>query len=191
MKTRPTDNAVVLTHPKDILNRHLRDAVKPHAAALRQAATLDRELEKEMLACHPDDAKKQANALLEAAAKGDKKAEETLRAAGGTEAFVKSKCAMFDLAKAKHHGAAQATAPLWEKVSAAVVAAIESANGEIQGQWQQACDHLGEPSNLSSWDATCRNLKTGISRAAYAAENLRHGAAWQIESLGLVEVIAE
>ena len=191
MKTRPTNNAVVLNHPKDILNRHLRDAVKPHASALRQAAALDRELEKEMLVTHPDDAKKQASALLEAASNGDKKAEETLRAAGGTEAFIKAKSAMFDLARAKHEGAAKATAPLWTKVSAAVIAAIESANREIQEQWNQACEHLGEPSGLSSWDTHCRNLKTGITRAPFAAENLKHGAAWQIESLGLAEVIAE
>jgi hypothetical protein len=187
--TKPT--TLALAHPKDILNRHLRDAVKPHAAALRQAAALDRELEKEMLATHPDDAKKQANALLEAAANGDKKAEATLREAGGTESFVKNRSALFDLARAKHEGAAKASAPLWQKVSDAVLAAIESANREIQEQWQQACDHLGEPSGLSSWDNTLRNLKNGISRAPFAAENLRHGAAWQIESLGLAEVIAE
>jgi hypothetical protein len=187
--TKPT--TVALNHPREILNRQLRDAVKPHASALRQAAALDRELEKEMLATHPDDAKKQANALLEAAATGDKRAEETLRSAGGTEAFVRAKCAMFDLARAKHQGAAKASAPLWTKVSTAVIAAIESANREIQEQWNQACEHLGEPSGLSSWDAHCRNLKNGITRAPFAAENLRHGAAWQIESLGLAEVIAE
>lgn len=191
MKTRPANNAVVLAHPKDILNRHLREAVKPHAAALRQAAAIDRELEKEMLACHPDDAKREADKLLEAAAKGDKRAEQTLRDAGGNEAFIKAKSAMFDLARAKHHGAAKATAPLWEKVSAAVVAAIDTANREIAEQWQRTCEHLGEPGGLSSWDSHCRNLKTGISRAAYAAENMRHGAAWQIESLGLSEAIAE
>jgi hypothetical protein len=187
--TRPTTTS--LAHPKDILNHHLRAAVKPFAADLRKAATLDRELEKEMLATHPDDAKKQAAALLEAAASGDKKAEETLRAAGGTEAFIKAKSAMFDLARAKHEGAAKATAPLWEKVSAAVVAAIDAANREIAEQWARICEQLGEPSALSSWDAYCRNLKNGIGRAAYAAENMRHGAAWQIESLGLSEAIAE
>lgn len=183
--------ASTISHPKDILNRHLREAIKPYAADLRKAAALDRELEKEMLACHPDDAKKQANALLEAAAKGDKKAEETLRAAGGTEAFVKSKCAMFDLAKAKHHGAAQASAPLWTKVSAAVLLCIEAANREINQQWQQACEQLGEPCAPSEWDNYCRNLRNGIMRAAYAAENLRHGTAWQIESLGLTEAVAQ
>jgi hypothetical protein len=110
-----------IINPKEILNRHLREAVKPHAAALRQAAALDRELEKEMNATHPDAAKKEANELLERASTGDKKAEEILRSAGGTEAFVKSKCAMFDLARAKHEGAAKASAPLWAKVSAAVL----------------------------------------------------------------------
>ena len=187
--TKPT--TVALTHPRDILNRHLAQAVKPFAADLRKAAALDRELEKEMLATHPDTAKKEADQLLERAAAGDSKAEGTLRSAGGTEAFVRAKCAMFDLARAKHEGAAKASAPLWTKVSAVVIAAINAANGEIQSQWRQACEHLGEPCDLSSWDTYCRNLKTGIERAPFAAENLRHGAAWQIESLGLSEVIAE
>ena len=56
--------AAAIINPKEILNRHLREAVKPHAAALRQAAALDRELEKEMNATHPDAAKKEANELL-------------------------------------------------------------------------------------------------------------------------------
>ena len=144
-----------------------------------------------MLATHPDTAKKEADQLLERAAAGDSKAEGTLRSAGGTEAFVKAKCAMFDLARAKHEGAAKATAPLWTKVSAAVLSAIEAANREISDQWKRTCEHLGEPCDLSSWDTHCRNLRNGIERAPYAAENMRHGAAWQIESLGLAEVIAE
>jgi hypothetical protein len=191
MKTRPANNAVVLNHPQDILNRHLRQALKPHAAALRQAAALDLELAGEMTALHPDVAKKEANILLEAAANGDKRAEATLREAGGTDAYVRNKCGLFDLARAKFEGAAKASAPLWTKVSAAVITAIESANREIQEQWNQACDHLGEPPGLSTWDTFCRNLKTGITRAPFAAENLRHGAAWQIEALGLSEAIAE
>jgi hypothetical protein len=191
MKTRPTNNAVVLNHPKDILNRHLRDAVKPHAAALRQAAALDRELGKEMEATHPDDAKREADQLLERAANGDKKAEETLRAAGGTEAYIKAKSAMFDLARAKHEGAAKATVPLWEKASAAVLAAYEAAEREIQEQLQRTSEQIGEPAPATSWENTIRHLKYGISRAAYAAENMRHGAAWQIEALGLSEAIAE
>lgn len=97
-------STAALTNPKDILNRHLREAVKPHAAALRQAAAIDRELEKEMLATHPDTAKKEANELLERASTGDTKAEGVLRSAGGTEAYVKAKCAMFDLARAKPRG---------------------------------------------------------------------------------------
>jgi len=188
---KPTTNAVVLTHPQDILNRHLSQAVKPFAADLRKAAALDRELEKELNASHPDLARKEANELLERASNGDSKAEGVLRSAGGTEAFVKAKCAMFDLARAKHEGAAKATAPLWTKVSAAVLAGIEAANREISDQWKRTCEHLGEPFGLSAWHTHCRNLRNGIERAHFAAENLKHGAAWQIESLGLAEVIAE
>jgi hypothetical protein len=184
-------STTALINPKEILNRHLREAVKPHAAALRQAAAIDRELEKEMNATHPDAAKRESNILLEAAASGDKKAEEILRAAGGTDAFIKNKCAMFDLARAKHEGAAKASAPLWTKVSAAVLLSIDAANREINQQWQHTCEQLGEPCSPSLWETYCRNLKTGITRAPFAAENLRHGAAWQIESLGLTEAVAQ
>lgn len=183
--------AAAIINPKEILNRHLREAVKPHAAALRQAAALDRELEKEMNATHPDAAKKEANELLERASTGDTKAEGVLRSAGGTEAFVKSKTAMFDLARAKHEGAAKASAPLWAKVSAAVLLSIDAANREINQQWQHICEQLGEPCSPSEWDTYCRNIRSGIERAPFAAENLRHGAAWQIESLGLTEAVAQ
>jgi hypothetical protein len=190
MKTR-SNNAVVLVHPQDILNRHLRQALKPYAAALRQAAALDRELGKEMEATHPDLAKKEANILLEAAANGDKKAEATLREAGGTEAYIKNKCGLFELARAKHTGAAGATVPLWEKASAAVLAAYEAAEREIQDQLQRTSEQIGEPAPTTSWENTLTHYKYGISRAAYAAKNMRHGAAWQIEALGLSEAIAE
>jgi len=191
MKSTAKPTTVALSHPQDIINRHLRAAVKPFAADLRQAAAIDRSFEAEMVLTHPDRAKKEANELLERAANGDTKAEGILRSAGGTEAFIKAKTAMFDLARAKFEGGCKASAPLWTKVSASVIAAINAANTEIQTQWRQACEHLGEPCDLSTWDATCRNMKTGIERAPYAAEKLRHGAAWQIESLGLSEAIAE
>jgi hypothetical protein len=32
-------------------------------------------------------------------------------------------------------------------------------------------------------------LKNGIARAPFAAETLRHGADWQIRSLGLAEIV--
>jgi hypothetical protein len=191
MKTRPANNAVVLLHPQDILNRHLRQALKPFAAALRQAAALDLQLAGEMTALHPDLAKKEANILLEAAANGDKKAEATLREAGGTEAYIKNKCGLFDLARAKFEGAAKASAPLWTKVSAAVIAAYEAAEREIREQLQRTSEQIGEPTPTTSWEIPIGHYKYGISRAAYAAENMRHGAAWQIEALGLSEAIAE
>ena len=104
---------------------------------------------------------------------------------------MKSKCAMFYLARAKHEGASKASAPLWTKVSIAVIAAIEAASREINDKWQATCTQLGEPCSPSSWDTYCRNLKTGITRAPFAAENLRHGASWKIESLGLTEAVAQ
>jgi len=194
MKNKPDTTAkasdpLTITKPQDILAAHLAPAIKPFADELLAAAAIDREAEAEMNGCHPEDAKKQANALLEAAAKGDKKAEQTLRDAGGTEAFIKARSAMFDLAKAKHHAACQASAPLWQKVSDAILAAIDAACADIQKQFEAVAAALGEPAGLSNWDAYCRNLKSGIMSAPNKAENLRHGTDWLIRSLGLAELV--
>lgn len=174
-----------LTHPQQILDAHLRPALAPFKADLLKAAARDIELTKELESKHPDLAKKQALELLEKAAAGDLEADKILTEAGGTEAYVKSRCALFDLARAKHEGAAMASAPLWQKVSESILSAIEAADREIQSQWQKVCDFLGEPCDLSRWNAYCRNIRNGIERAPFAAETLKHGANWQLESLGL------
>lgn len=178
-----------LTHPQSILDAHLRPAVAPFKAELLEAADRDRKLTQEMELRHPDLAKKEALELLEKAAKGDEEADKILTEAGGTEAYVKSRCALFDLARAKHEGAAMASAPLWQKVSESLLAAIEAADREIQSQWQKVCDFLGEPCDLSRWNQYCRNIRNGITRAPFNAETVKIGADWQIESLGLRQLL--
>ena len=188
---KPTNKTTDIVHPEQILARHLREAVKPHAAALRQAAATDKELEREMDATNPISIKKQGDELLERACAGDSKAEATLREAGGVEGLVKAKSALFDLAKGKHHAAAKATAPLWQKVSDAALAALDRAVAEIEAQWNRVLELHGEAITPTSWTAKIDNMKRAMSRAPFAAENLRHGAAWQISQLGLSEVIGE
>jgi len=194
MKNKPDTTAkasdpLTITKPQDILAAHLAPAIKPFAAELLAAAAIDREAEAEMNGCHPEAVKKEVAELFEQAAAGDKAAEAKLREAGGREAFVAKRTAFFDLARAKHHAAALATAPLWQKVSEAILGAIEAADVAIQKQFDSVMAALGEPSGLSNWNAHCRNLKNGISRAPFAAEQLRHGADWQIRSLGLAELV--
>ena len=85
--------------------------------------------------------------------------------------------------------ACKASIPLWEKVSAALLSGIDAAEREIQDQWVKVCEFLGEPSDLSRWNSYCRNIRNGIERAPFAAEKLSHGSSWQLESLGLRELL--
>lgn len=189
MKTKTSATAasapLELTHPQQIIDKHLRPAIAPFKAELLEAADRDRELSAEMERKHPELAKKEALQLLEKAGAGDLEADKILTEAGGTEAYVKSRTALFDLARAKHEAACIASAPLWQKVSDALLAAIQAADLEIQGQWQKVCEFLGEPYDLSRWNSYCRNIRSGIERAPFAAEKMRHGAGWQLEALGL------
>jgi hypothetical protein len=189
MKTKTSATAasatLELTHPQQIIDRHLRPAIAPFKAELLEAAARDRELSAELERKHPETAKREALELLEKAGAGDTEADKILTEAGGTEAYVKSRAALFDLTRAKHEAACISSAPLWQKVSDAILAAIEAADREIQGQWSKVCDFLGEPCDLSRWNSYCRNIRNGIERAPFAAEKLRHGTDWQIESLGL------
>lgn len=189
MKTKTSATAastsLEITHPQQIIDKHLRPAIAPFKAELLQAADRDRELSAEMERKHPDLAKKEALQLLEKAGAGDMEADKILTEAGGTEAYVKSRSALFDLARAKHSAACKASAPLWNKVAAACMAAIDAAAAEIQAQYDRLQELHGEPKGLSQWDAYCRNLKTGLSKAEFNAEQLNHGAGWQLEALGL------
>lgn len=174
-----------LTRPQEIIDKHLRPAIAPFKAELLEAAARDLKLTREMEERHPDIAKKLGLELLEKAAAGDEEADRILTEAGGTEAFVKSRCALFDLARAKHEGACIASVPLWRRVSESLLSAIEAADREIQEQWAKVCEYLGEPSDLSRWNQYCRNIRNGIERSPFAAETLKHGANWQLDSLGL------
>jgi hypothetical protein len=193
MKNKPdtakASEPLAITKPQDIIAAHIAPAIKPFAAELLAAAAIDREAEAEMNASHPHGVKKQADKLFEAAAGGDKAAEKELREAGGREAYINTRTAFFDLARAKHDAACKASAPLWQKVSDSVLAAIDAADSAIQKQFDSVMAALGEPSGLSNWNAHCRNLRNGIRSAPNNAENLRHGADWQIRSLGLAEIV--
>jgi hypothetical protein len=190
MKSKTTaTTALEIIQPKQIINRHLRPAIAPFKAELLAAAEVDRKLSEQMESKHPNLAKAEALQLLEKAGAGDLEADKILTEAGGTEAYVKSRTALFDLSRAKHEAACIASVPLWTKVSAAILAAIDASDREIQSQWQKVCDYLGEPCDLSRWNQYCRNLRSGVERTPFAAEKMRHGSSWQLESLGLRELL--
>ena len=190
MKSKtPANAALEIIQPQQIINRHLRPAIAPFKAELLAAAEIDRELSETMEKEHPNAVKLAAEELFQKATSGDTGAEAAIRAEGGMDEWKRKRIAFFDLSRAKHEAACIASVPLWEKVSVALLAAIEDADREIQGQWAKVCDFLGEPCDLSRWNAYCRNIRNGIERAPFAAEKLRHGSSWQLEAYGLRELL--
>jgi hypothetical protein len=190
MKSKtPANAALEIIQPQQIINRHLRPAIAPFKAELLAAAEIDRELSATMEKEHPNAVKLAAEELFQKATSGDTEAEAAIRAEGGMDEWKRKRIAFFDLSRAKHEAACIASVPLWEKVSVALLAAIEDADREIQGQWAKVCDFLGEPCDLSRWNAYCRNIRNGIERAPFAAEKLRHGSSWQLEAYGLRELL--
>jgi hypothetical protein len=187
--TDKASESLTITRPQDIIAAHLVPAIKPFAAELLAAAAIDREANAEMEAMHPVGVKAAAEKLFEAAAEGDKAAEKELRDAGGKAEYIAKRTAHFEMARAKHEAACKASAPLWQKVSDAILAAIDAADAAIQKQFEAVMVALGEPSGLSNWNAYCRNLKNGIRSAPNNAENLRHGADWQLRALGLADLV--
>ena len=190
MKSKTTATAALeIIQPKQIIDRHLRPAIAPYRAELLAAAEVDRKLSETMEKEHPNAVKLAAEELFQKATSGDAEAEAAIRAEGGLDEWKNKRMAFFDLSRAKHEAACKASIPLWEKVSAALLSGIDAAEREIQDQWVKVCEFLGEPSDLSRWNQYCRNIRTGVERAPFAAEKLRHGSSWQLESLGLRELL--
>lgn len=178
-----------LQHPQSIIDTHLRTALKQHARALLDAAAKDKQLEFEMDAAHPEGAKREAEQLFERACNGDGEADGILRSAGGTAGYIEGKSRFFDLSRGKCRAGAKADAPLWGKVSAAAITALDNALGEIRAQWTSALEVLGEDPRPSSWEDRVASMHRAISKAEFNARELTHGTHWQIESLGLRGVL--
>jgi len=188
MKTKPTINQ--LQHPQDVIDTHLRAALKPHARALLDAAAKDKQLEAEMDAAHPERVKEECERLFEQACVGDREADGVLRAAGGTQGYIEQHTRFFDLCRGKCRAGAKADAPLWQKASAAAVAALDAALVVVRDQWQHAQEALGEePVRPSTWEDRIAAMRRAIEQTHFNAEQLQHGTNWQIHSLGLRRVL--
>jgi len=178
-----------LTHPQTIIDEHLRSALKPYAKQLLEAAAKDKQLEAEMTKAHPETAKKECEALFERACNGDKEADGILQSAGGTTGFIEGRSRFFDLARGKCRANAKADAPLWEKVAPAADAALENALGEIRDQWAKVQELHGEEARPSRYEHTIERMRYAIGKTPFNARELMDGTNWQIESLGLRNVL--
>lgn len=185
MKTKP-DN---LTHPQQIIDEHLRSALKPYSKQLIEAAARDAALEAEADNTHPDKVKREAQELFELACNGDKRADSTLREAGGTAGYVESRTRFFDLSKGKREAAAKSDAAIWAKAGPATVAALDTALAVVREQWSATLQTLGEELVPSSWETKVGYMRRGLEKVEFNARELRHGTNWQVESLGLRNVL--
>jgi hypothetical protein len=191
MKKTTSATTITVIKPEEILRRHLLPALKPYATKLREAAELDSRLSETMAEIHPDKIKREAEELFEAAAAGDESAEKFLAAQGGKSGMIRDRSAMFCLARTKHEHACKASAPLWKSVAEATETALDLAGHDIGLQLKTVLEELGElPSSTASlWEAKIRGLKVGLGRAEFLAVNANHGVSWQMQALGLSELI--
>jgi hypothetical protein len=181
------------TNPQDIFDNHLRKAIAPYAEQLRVEAELDRKLASKAESIHPSIFEEKLGQLLERATAGDAEAEATLDAAGGADNYVKTHAAGYDLAEGKRRYAANACAPLWKKVAADAIPAIDRAESEIQQQLEAVLEELGElPPSVTQWGARCRSLRHIFDNAArQAAAPMWIGAGFLVRQMGLDDLIRE
>jgi hypothetical protein len=188
-KTTETPGTLQVVDPQDILDRHIRKAGSPFAEDLKKACALDVQLAAAADKINPAKIKEQADKLVASAISGDEKANAELEAAGGKDAWAQSKGAMFDVREGARVKAAQETAPLWEKISAALTDAVDVADAEIQKQFDAAMTLLGEPLAPSRWNRTCQILRGNLQKASFHAEKLNQGADYQTRQMGLQALI--
>lgn len=188
-KTTETPGTLQVVNPQDILDRHIRKAGAPFAEDLKKACTLDVQLAAAADKMHPVKIKEQADKLVERAISGDEKANAELEAVGGKNAWIQAKGAMFDVREGARVKAAQDSAPLWEKISAALIDAVDKADHEIQKQFDSCMTLLGEPLAPSRWNRTCAILRGNLQKASFHAEKLSQGADYQTRQMGLQALI--
>lgn len=181
------------TSPQEILDKHLRKALAPFAEQLRVEAELDRELASKAESLHPYIFEKEAADLTERAVAGDAEAEAKLAEAGGAADYVKTRSAGFKMAEDKRRYAAAACVPLWQKVAAAAVPAVNHAEAEIEKQLTDVLAELGElHPGLTLWGGRCRSLRNIFETAPRNAdEPMWNGASWLVEQMGLSDLIRE
>jgi hypothetical protein len=185
MATKNAPGTLTVVSPRDILHKHLRQAAAPFADDLKKAAALDVQLAAAAVKINPNGLRDEADKLVERAVAGDKEADTTLEKHGGRDGYITSRGAMYKVREGARCKAAEDAAPMWQKVSDALCGAIETADREIQAQFDRLMTLHGEPTTLSSWNAVCRNMRNGLASAPFHSEKLHHGTDYLVRSLGL------
>lgn len=181
---------IKITPAQGILSSAITEALAPFKAELAAACKRDLELAAAAEKIHPDKCKAEGMALMAQAVAGDDAAMKQLEDAGGLDAWVSNKSALYPVKEgARHHHACQ-SAELFERAAERLIPAIEDAAAKIQTQFESVMTELGElQPGQSEWGALIRNKCNAIT-AAVQQGNRGVGFAYLAEGLGLTSFLA-
>jgi hypothetical protein len=110
-----------------------------------------------------------------------------LEKAGGLDAWVASRAALYPVKEGARHYHAVASAELFETAAQRLIPALERAAADIQSQFENVMASLGElPGGLSQWDSAIRAKIDGINGAVQQGKR-GVGLAYLVQGLGLRE----
>jgi hypothetical protein len=176
-----------ITPAQDIISAAITAALQPFKAQLAAACERDVQLAAEAEKIHPDKCKAQGFALMEAAVAGNEAAMRELEGAGGLDAWIAGRAAVYPIREGARHHHACDSAELFERAAAKLIPALEKAGADIQAQFEQTMTALGElPGGLSQWDAAIRAKIDGINGAVQQGKR-GVGLAYLVQGLGLRE----
>lgn len=184
-------STITVTSPRDILDAAIAKALAPFRGELLEAAKLDRKLYAETLNIHPQKVKRDGEKLMEDAANGDEAAMKQLEDADGLIGYVNRRTALFPVKEAARVKTAEKFSKTFQPVVDKLVPAIREAGAVIQKQFEGTMDALGElPGGLSMWDAHVRSMEGNLQQAVVQA-GFGAGAAYLLESLGLLRFVED
>lgn len=170
-------STITVTSPRDILDAAIAKALAPFRGELLEAAKLDRKLYAETLNIHPQKVKRDGEKLMEDA--------------DGLIGYVNRRTALFPVKEAARVKTAEKFSKTFQPVVDKLVPAIREAGAVIQKQFEGTMDALGElPGGLSMWDAHVRSMEGNLQQAVVQA-GLGAGAAYLLESLGLLRFVED
>lgn len=184
---KPTN--ITVTPATEILAAAINKAIAPMREELRKAAEQDDYLEAEALKYHPNKAKEEWQKLFDSALEGDEKAAAVITQHGGAENYVANVSAPYHLRDGMRKRHAEGCAGLLMRMTEALIPAVREAGAQIQRQFEDVTERMGElPGGVSQWDTRVRSMVGAFERVPeFAARGT--GPAWLLRENGLGEAV--
>jgi hypothetical protein len=187
MKHKPTN--ITVTPAPEILSAAINEAIKPMREELRTAAQQDDRLDAEAAKYHPTKAREEWQRLHERALDGDEEAAAVITQHGGAEHYVANVSAPYHLRDGMRKRHAEGCAGLFLRMTQAVIPAVREAGAQIQRQFEDVTQHMGElPGGVSQWDTRVRAMVANLEKLPQQAA-LGTGPAWLLRENGLGEAV--